>query len=383
MDLIKIAEGKIDERLNSNNDNPFYLVNLNDIREKCHYWREKLPRVEPYYAVKCNNNQRVMKTLNQLNVGFECASKGEVEKVLELNIDPQRIIYSHTVKQLSHLTFCAENNVKKMTFDSSAELLRIKENFPNAEVFIRIRIDITDNVDVSCVKFGCDSQLEAPNLIKLCKEQKMNLIGINFHIGSITEKFDIYEKALGKVRKLFDFAATLGFKLNVVNIGGGFMGHEINYLDNYVKPINDGIEKYFPDKSIKIVAEPGRYFVESSCVMATQIILKRISTDGHVHYYLNEGVFLSFLFNLIYGKTTAEHSIIRKTSNLVSEKKFSTVWGCSCHYIDKVIVKQMITECEIGDWLIFHNMGAYTTCASTNFNGFDIGNTLFVDERLI
>ncbi|KAG5683764.1 hypothetical protein PVAND_013029 [Polypedilum vanderplanki] len=295
--MLKVVENKIYERLKSNNDNSFYLFDINDIREKVKYWKVKLPRVEPFFAVKCNYNRDILIAIDKLGLGFECASKGEVEKVLELKIDPQRIIYSHTVKQLSHLQYCAEKKVSKMTFDSSAELLRIKKNYPDAEVFLRIRIDKKNSTCAADVKFGCDIEQEALELIKMCCDLKMDLIGFNFHIGSITEDFQIYEKALTEVSKLFDKASSLGFHLNFINIGGGFYGENKECLDNYVDHINKAIDTHFPNINL-IVAEPGRYFVESAGVLATQIILKRISVDGHVHYYINEGVFLSFLFTL-------------------------------------------------------------------------------------
>ena len=36
-------------------------------------------------------------------------------------------------------------------------------------------------------------------------------------------------------------------------------------------------------------------------------------------------------------------------------------------------------EFEIGDWLTFGNMGAYTTTVSTEFNGFKVGDVLMLD----
>lgn len=38
--------------------------------------------------------------------------------------------------------------------------------------------------------------------------------------------------------------------------------------------------------------------------------------------------------------------------------------------IDTVLKEYMLPELEVNDWLVFPNMGAYTTSSGTNFNGF-------------
>lgn len=53
----------------------FYIFDVGDIVRKHQIWKEKLPRVEPYYAVKCNDNITVLEVLAALGTGFDCASK--------------------------------------------------------------------------------------------------------------------------------------------------------------------------------------------------------------------------------------------------------------------------------------------------------------------
>jgi ornithine decarboxylase len=39
---------------------------------------------------------------------------------------------------------------------------------------------------------------------------------------------------------------------------------------------NRSLDKYFPDKNTRVIAEPGRFFVTSAFTVATNIIGKRI-----------------------------------------------------------------------------------------------------------
>ncbi|XP_029665146.1 ornithine decarboxylase-like [Formica exsecta] len=59
----------------------FYVLDIGDIVQKHQIWKEKLPRVEPYYAVKCNDNLMVIEVLAALGVGFDCASKVNMIKL--------------------------------------------------------------------------------------------------------------------------------------------------------------------------------------------------------------------------------------------------------------------------------------------------------------
>lgn len=47
-----------------------------------------------------------------LGAGFDCASKGEVPKVLDIGVPPESIIFAQTVKLTSHLRYGAEKNIK-------------------------------------------------------------------------------------------------------------------------------------------------------------------------------------------------------------------------------------------------------------------------------
>lgn len=369
---VKIVEKKIDESLAAGDDDAFYILDVEDVRMKFRKWVEKIPRVTPFYAVKCNDDEHVVKCLADAGAGFDCASKKELEQILNLGVAPERIIYSHTAKQITHLKFAAEKGVRKVTFDSKAELEKIQEFHPEAEVVLRIRFDAENSIICLGVKFGCDPTVEAPELIKVCKEMKMNLIGISFHVGSGTQDYDIFERALTAVHDLFVTAKYIGFELKFVDIGGGFMGHDVNLLDHYAKPINAAVEKYFDD-SITVISEPGRYFVESAFTLAVQVILKRETKDGLVHYYVNDGIYMSFLISYIY-EENLKFEIVRKSPSKTDVKeKLSVIWGSSCNSKDKIIDNRMIPGLEIGDWLVFCNMGAYTTTVSTNFNGFKIG----------
>ncbi|VAI35312.1 unnamed protein product [Triticum turgidum subsp. durum] len=48
----------------------------------------------------------------------------------------------------------------------------------------------------------------------------------------------------------------------------------------------------------------------------------------------------------------------------------STVFGPTCDSLDTVVTGYQLPEMSVGDWLVFDDMGAYTTASGSNFNGF-------------
>lgn len=110
-----------------------YMCNLSDIVQKMRVWCTEIPRVQPFYAVKCNDDVTVLRLLQALGAGFDCASKAEIKKVLELGVSSSEIIFANPCKPASHLKYASQNNVSVMTYDSAIELHKIKQHYPDAK----------------------------------------------------------------------------------------------------------------------------------------------------------------------------------------------------------------------------------------------------------
>ena len=51
------------------------VADLQSVIDRHQQWLTLLPRVKPFYAVKCNNTPTVLRVLRALSIGFDCASK--------------------------------------------------------------------------------------------------------------------------------------------------------------------------------------------------------------------------------------------------------------------------------------------------------------------
>ena len=119
----------------------------------------------------------LLKLLAALGTGFDCASKSEIQTVLELGVDPSNIIYANPCKQGSFIRFAAEHDVKMMTFDNAEELYKIKRLFPNAQLIIRILADDSKALIRLGDKFGASLD-NTGSLLQTARELDLNVIGV-------------------------------------------------------------------------------------------------------------------------------------------------------------------------------------------------------------
>lgn len=197
-------------------EDAFYVADLGDVVRQHRLFQALLPRVQPFYAMKCCPNAMVMKVLNDLGTGFDCASKGEIESVLAMGVDPCRIIYANPCKQSSHLRFAASSDVKMMTFDNAEELRKIKMNHPNAQLVLRV---LTDNSRSLCnlgLKFGASLEI-VPELLRVANDLNLNVIGISFHVGSGCFDASAFGDAVVTARQAFDLGLEAGFDFNFLD----------------------------------------------------------------------------------------------------------------------------------------------------------------------
>ena len=169
------------ETCDAGDENSFFVCDLGEIDRLRKYWTEILPRVQPFYAVKCNPNMEIIKRLASSSTNFDCASKSEIERVLACGVSPERIIYANPCKASSFIRFAAKNGVKKSTFDNVDELYKIKKYHPESELLLRI---VTDDSTAQCrlsTKYGCEME-DVPTLLETVRELKLNLVGVSLSL---------------------------------------------------------------------------------------------------------------------------------------------------------------------------------------------------------
>lgn len=320
----------------THNNESFCVVDLGQLPLLHHQWKLSLPDVQPFYAVKVYNDPLLIKMFAHLGIGFDCASLNEIETVLGMGVHPDRIIYAHPCKMVSHLKYAAQQGVRLMTFDSESELQKVKKFFPSARLVVRIRV-AEDSASPFGRKFGCDVPM-ANHLIDLAFSLNLEVVGVSFHVGSGCLSSSCYQSAIQTCTQVFQHAASVGYKFSVLDIGGGFPGGDnMKLFRDEATAIHQSLEQHFnrrdfPD--LKIIAEPGRYFtttLASNAVCITNVRTLNESGSDKMAYYITDGVHGSMSCAL--STTFVKFIPLLVEENDSSPKVKSIVWGptLGCH----------------------------------------------------
>lgn len=372
-DVSELIAEKLNDPDAIDREEAFYFIDLGVVVKKYCEWAHYLPRVKPYYALKCNPNNAICRTLASLGVNFDCASKAEIQQVLGNGVSASRIIYANPTKMKSHITYAKQSGVKHMTFDNADELRKIAEVYPEASLVLRIITDDSNSVCRFSTKFGAPMH-QVPELLALALELNLNLVGVSFHVGSGCMSVLSFEAAIRSAHKVFEMAADLGMKLSLLDIGGGWPGTDRDcavsfpQIADHIRPILD--ELFGSD--VDLIAEPGRYFVAESHTLAVNVFAKRNvpateAEEKRFLYYVNDGVYQSF--NCIFFDHVHPTALVHDLRGRVEMYK-CTIFGPTCDSMDCIAKDIYLPELEVGEWLYFRNMGAYTTAAASPFNGF-------------
>lgn len=385
-----------DEVCDPGDENSFFVCDIGEVERLHRNWYKELPRVQPFYAVKCNPDSKVLHTLASLGVNFDCASKSEIEKVLQMGVSPERIIYANPCKASSFIRYAAKNQVLKSTFDNVEELHKIKKFHPESQLLLRIA---TDDSTAQCrlsTKYGCELE-KVGSLLQCVKDLQLNLVGVSFHVGSGASDFTSLYKAVRDSRFVFEAAKQLNLApLKVLDVGGGF---QFESFGKSSAVLRSALDEFFPEEcGVDIIAEPGRYFAATVFTLAANVIAKRKLSPNEAMLYINDGVYGNMNCILFDHQEPTPRTLYHDgefhyyDNTSTSSQKFQqntiypqkvSIWGPTCDGLD-CITKEHYMKHDLvpGDWIYFPGLGAYTASAATPFNGFEQNvDILYIDTK--
>lgn len=354
---------------------PFMLIRRSVLEKQYRRFRKCLPEVAPYYAIKANPYPGIIKTFIKLGASFDVASANEMKQVLRLGATPSKIIFANTIKSNEDIEFARRRRVRLMTFDNEPELYKIAKYYPKTRVLVRIKVANQGSVVELSLKFGADAD-QAYFMLRKAKALGLMPVGVSFHVGSQSTNVENYLQALEITANIFKESKSNGLPLKIVDIGGGF---PIQHFDNEIginfermaSQIRKQMKAMF-DRSVKFIAEPGRFLAGPSGILVTQVIGRTFRNNKN-YYYLNDGIYADFS-GMVFDHCKYEFKTLRR-----GPKFLSALAGPTCDSFDTLSMNEEIPELYVGDVVYVKSIGAYS-CASAvpNFNGFSPAKIIMV-----
>ncbi|MEW6068616.1 MAG: type III PLP-dependent enzyme [Nitrospirota bacterium] len=355
-------------------ETPFLLIDTSIVREKISMIGQYIKNSKVFYAVKANPDVEILRFINELKLGFEIASEGELEMLSELKVKPERIISSNPVKSFKFLKIAASYGIKYFSYDSAEEVDKLARFIPGCNVYIRLSVPNEGSEWPLSKKFGVELD-EALELLSYAKKKKLKPVGITFHVGSQCTNIYNWNIALDKAKLLWDKAKKKGIRLSLLNIGGGY---PIRYTKNVIdietieKNINRLIYEKFPE-NVEIYIEPGRAVIGDAGIFVATVIGKAKRGDED-WLYIDVGVF-NGLMESVGG---IKYNYIVEKSKHTGNKKLWTITGPSCDSFDVIDSNVALPEPDINNLVLILSSGAYTVSYASEFNGFSIPETILI-----
>ncbi|NXD11444.1 AZIN2 inhibitor, partial [Nothocercus nigrocapillus] len=381
----ELLESLLVELCHTSEQGAFFMADLGAVVRRHLRFRKALPRVTTFFPVKCNSSRGVIGLLAELGAGFACATKAEIAQVRSIGVPAEKIFYSNPCKQVAHIKYAASHGVRLMTFDNEVELNKVARSHPHARqvMLLGIAADFSPSPHPG-VTFGA-TLMSCRHLLGKAKEQAVEVVGISFHLGSHCLDPQAFAQAVAEAQLVFEMGAELGYRMHVLDIGGGFPGPEDTRarFEETAAAINSALDLYFPEGcGVEVVAKPGRYYVTSAFTFAASVTAKEEVPPGQPG---SEGRWDS-------GTDLPGCPCPPKPSPCSPQRKSlaarraspisalqqpcpdhpsysSSLRGPPGHAEDRIADGLELPELQVGDWLIFEDMGAYTITAASPLSG--------------
>ncbi|XP_071655141.1 antizyme inhibitor 2 isoform X2 [Patagioenas fasciata] len=219
-----LLENILVELCQASDQQAFFVADLGDIVKKHLRFLKALPRVKPYFPVKCNGSEGVIRLLAELGAGFACTNKAEISRVQNIGVPADKIFYSSPCKQVAHIKYAASRGVRLMAFDNEVELSKVARSHPHARMLLGIAADSSPSAHPSMM-FGTTLK-SCRHLLEAAKEQAVEVVGVSFHLGSSGLEPQAFAQSLATAQLAFEMGTELGYQMHLLDIGGGFPGTE-------------------------------------------------------------------------------------------------------------------------------------------------------------
>jgi ornithine decarboxylase len=344
-------------------DSPMLIIDTAILRRTAEVFASYSPTLSTYYAIKANADPGVLRVMDEVGVGFEIASEGELHMVLRQGISPERIITSNPIKPVSFVETCYKLGITRFVADCTEEVDKLAVHAPGCEIMMRLAVDNTGASWPLSEKFAA-SPYETIQVATHAKRLGINPVGIVFHVGSQSTNPDSWTTALRDTANVWNELKNQGIYLNILNVGGGFPATHDGLVPDHKRSLDSIVEAtaaFTEARTIQV--EPGRGMVGDAGVLVSRVIGKANRTNAH-WLYLDAGVFHGLMESV--GGINYRYACLDTEGPNVPW----TLAGPSCDSMD-VIAKniQLPEDVEVGDRIAIAPAGAYTTVYACDFNG--------------
>ena len=371
---------ELDEKYGS----PFYIMNperyRNNINCFLNAFRKRYVNVVAGYSFKTNYVPALCQIALQEGIWAEVVSEMEYE--LAKKIGFKNIIFNGPIKRPNVFKKALIDGAV-INIDSEYEiemLCQYRQQHMEEEVKIglRININITDengNSTIQCGlrfgRFGFPAEILGKNINRL-KDLGIKIVSLHGHTSTSDRAVLNYQIITQHMLRVCE--KYMLDDLEYFDIGGGFFGAAPEGMDLTGRPKYEDYANCVLDEALKnewflkhqptIVIEPGSSVVSNVFTYYTKVYQnKRV---GHVNFVMVDGTVFDVKPTM--HSSNLPHNVYRRCEN--EELYVCDVVGSTCMEKDIILKDVTLPTVEIGDFIQFYGVGAYTISLTPSFINF-------------
>lgn len=376
-------------------DSPFWAYDADIIKSRVYQLRNfDVIR----YAQKACSNVNILKFMKSLGTKVDSVSLGEIERSLCAGFQPgtedNEIVFTADIidNETCNRTLDLKIPVNVGSIDMLRELGRKKAY--GHPVWIRMNPGFgyghsqKTNTGGENSKHGIWYE-DLTEALAVIKEFRLNLKGFHMHIGSGSFSNNL-ENACNAMAT---YVIECDHDIEAISAGGGV---PISYLENepdidvanYFKlwdAARQKIENHFGHK-VTLEVEPGRFLVAESGILVAKV--HAVKTMGTKRYALINAGFNDLMRPAMYG--SYHHITVLGDALHLRELEEVVIAGALCESGDVFsqngdgfVLTRLLPKVYVGDYIVFHDVGAYGSSMSSNYNSrLLLPEVLFIDGEV-
>ncbi|MNG76111.1 Diaminopimelate decarboxylase [compost metagenome] len=335
------------------------------------------------FAQKACSNIHILRLMREQGVKVDSVSLGEIERALKAGFEPGGEDIVFTADVLDHATLARVSELKIPVNAGSIDMLeQLGQVSAGHPVWLRINPGFGHGHSQKTNTGGENSKhgiwyADLPQAVAKVQQYGLKLIGLHMHIGSGVDYQHLERVCDAMVQQVI----ALGQDITAISAGGGLsipyqQGEEAINTEHYYGLWNRARERVAAHLGhpVKLEIEPGRFLMAEAGVLVAEV--RSVKQMGSRHFVLVDAGFNDLMRPAMYG---SYHHISllpadgRNTDNQPLQD--TVIAGPLCESGDVFtqqagggIETRPLPQVRVGDYLVFHDTGAYGSSMSSNYN---------------
>ncbi|WP_065648274.1 diaminopimelate decarboxylase [Pantoea eucrina] len=334
------------------------------------------------FAQKACSNIHILRLMRLAGVKVDSVSLGEIERALAAGFEPggEDIVFTADLLDLPTLQRVAELQIP-VNAGSVDMLHQLGARSPGHKVWLRINPGFGHGHSQKTNTGGENSKHgiwygDLPLALAAIQQYDLQLVGLHMHIGSGVDYGHLQQVCDAMVDQVIAF----GQDLSAISAGGGLsipyrFDEEAIDTDHYFglwSRARDRIAAHL-GHPVKLEIEPGRFLVAESGVLVSQV--RAVKAMGSRHFVLVDAGFSDLMRPAMYGSYHHISVLPADGRTPGAATQESVVAGPLCESGDVFtqqeggkVETRTLPAVQPGDYLVFHDTGAYGASMSSNYN---------------